>query len=48
MNVHHLDLVEYLAIAAEVTGLDEDGVIRIASRHLADSALHCWVGCWVS
>lgn len=46
MNVHYLDLVEYLAIAAEVTGLDEDGVSRIASLHLADSALHAPAAGW--
>ena len=46
MNVRDLDLVEYLAIAAEVTGLDKDGVSRIANLHLADSALHATAAGW--
>ena len=40
MTVGYLDLVDYLAIAAEVTGLDEASVIRITDIGLADSALH--------
>ena len=40
MTVEYLDLVDYLAIAAEVTGLDETSVIRITDIGLADSALH--------
>ena len=40
MTVEYLDLVDYLAIAAEVTGLDEATVARVAGLSLADSALH--------
>lgn len=40
MTVEYLDLSDYLAIAAEVTGLDLDTVIKVAILDLADSALH--------
>ena len=40
MSVEHLDLVDYLAIAAEVTGLDIIQLSRVAKLNLADSALH--------
>lgn len=40
MRVEYLDLADYLAIAAEVTGLDVDTVTKIAHLDLADSALH--------
>lgn len=40
MTVEYLDLVDYLAIAAEVTGLDEATVVRVVDIGLADSALH--------
>lgn len=40
MNVEYLDLADYLLIAAEVTGLDVDTVIKVADLDLADSALH--------
>lgn len=40
MTVEYLDLADYLAIAAEVTGLDVDTVIKVANLDLADSALH--------
>ena len=40
MSVRYLDLLDYVAIVAEVTGLDRDGVPRIAKLDLADSALH--------
>ncbi len=40
MTVEYVGLVDYLAIAAEVTGLDTDTVARVAKVHLADSALH--------
>lgn len=40
MNVEYVDLVDYLAIAAEVTGLGVDVVARVAKLDLADSALH--------
>jgi death on curing protein len=40
VTVDYLDLIDYLAIAAEVTGLDEQTVVRIVDIGLADSALH--------
>lgn len=40
MTVEYLDLTDYLAIAAEVTGLDEETVVRVTNIGLADSALH--------
>lgn len=38
MRVTYLDLVDYLAIAAEVTGLDVGLLSRVAQLNLADSA----------
>jgi death-on-curing protein len=46
VSVRYLDLVNYLAIAAEVTGLDEDSLSRVARLHLADSALHAPAAGW--
>ncbi len=40
MSVEYLDFVDYLAIAAEVTGLDNEAVMLVARLDLADSALH--------
>ena len=40
MTVRYLDLADYLAIAAEVTGLDAVTITKVANAHLADSALH--------
>ena len=40
MNVRYLDLVDYIAIAAEVTGLDVETLMHVAKLDLADSALH--------
>ena len=40
MIVEYLDLADYVAIAAEVTGLDMDTVMKVADLNLADSALH--------
>ncbi len=40
MSVTYVDLVDYVAIAAEVTGLDAETVLRVAKLDLADSALH--------
>lgn len=40
MSVRYVDLVDYVAIAAEVTGLDVETVMRVAKLDLADSALH--------
>lgn len=40
MTVEYLDLADYVAIAAEVTGLDAVTVMKVANLDLADSALH--------
>ena len=45
MTVEYLDLADYIAISAAVTGLDKT-VMKVAELDLADSALHapaCWV-----
>lgn len=40
MSVEYVDLVDYIAIAAEVTGLEIDTLMHVAKLDLADSALH--------
>lgn len=40
MTVEYLDLADYVAIAQEVTGLDQAIVSKVANLDLADSALH--------
>jgi death-on-curing protein len=40
VSVRYLDLIDYIAIAAEVTGLDIETVTKVAKLDLADSALH--------
>ena len=40
MTVEYLDLADYVAIAAEVTGLDAATIMKAANLNLADSALH--------
>ena len=40
VTVEYLDLADFVAIAAEVTGLDTATVMKLASLDLADSALH--------
>jgi death-on-curing protein len=40
VTVEYLDLADYLAIAAEVAGLDADTLLRVTKLGLADSALH--------
>jgi death on curing protein len=40
VSVEYLDLADYLAIAAEITGLDLSTVMNITNVDLADSALH--------
>ena len=40
MTVEYLDLADHVGIAAEITGLDEAIVVKIANLDLADSALH--------
>jgi len=48
VKVNYLDLTDYLAIAAEVTGLDLVTLSRVTNLDLADSALHApragWAG----
>lgn len=38
--IQYVELVDYLAIAAEVTGIDVDALTRVTKIDLADSALH--------
>jgi death-on-curing protein len=40
VRTEYLELADYLAIAAEITGLDEQTIIRVTKLDLADSALH--------
>jgi hypothetical protein len=40
VSIEYVDLVDYVAIAAEVTGLDTDTIIRLPNLPLAESALH--------
>ncbi|MGP8208803.1 MAG: hypothetical protein ACLQVK_22590 [Acidimicrobiales bacterium] len=46
MRVAYLDLADYLAIAAEVTGLEVNTLSRVTQLNLADSALHAPAGGW--
>lgn len=40
MTIEYLDLADYVAIAAAVTGLDVATLMKVTSLDLADSALH--------
>ena len=40
MSIEYVELVDYLAIAVEVTGLSVETTTRVAKLDLADSALH--------
>jgi death-on-curing protein len=40
VSVEYLDLADFIAISAAVTGLDEDTIVKVADLGLADSALH--------
>ncbi len=40
MSIEYLDLGDYLAIAADVTGMDVATILKVANIDLADSALH--------
>lgn len=40
MTIEYLDLADYVAISADVTGLDIETVMKVANLDLADSALH--------
>ena len=46
MRVAYLDLADYLAIAAEVTGLGVSTLSRVTQLNLADSALHAPAAGW--
>jgi death-on-curing protein len=46
VRVTYLDLVDYLAIAAEVTGLGVATLSRVTQLNLADSALHAPAAGW--
>jgi hypothetical protein len=39
VTVEYLDLADYIAISAAVTGLDVDTAMKVANLDLADSAL---------
>lgn len=40
MSVEYVELVDYLAVAAEVIGLSAETITRVAKIDLAESALH--------
>jgi death-on-curing protein len=40
VSIEYVDIVDYIAIAAEVSGLNVDTVIRLPNLPLAESALH--------
>jgi Fic/DOC family len=40
VSVRYVELADYLAIAAEITGLDTNTLIRVTKVDLAESALH--------
>ena len=40
MSTRYIQLVDYLAIAAEITGLETTTLTRVAKIDLAESALH--------
>jgi hypothetical protein len=40
VSIAYVELVDYLAIAVEVTGLSVETITRVANLDLADSALH--------
>jgi death-on-curing protein len=40
VSVRYVELADYLAIAAEITGLDTPTLIRVTKVDLAESALH--------
>lgn len=46
MSVEYLDLVDFLAVACEVTGLELATVTKMANLGLADSALHAPMACF--
>lgn len=40
MTIHEVDLVDYIAIVAEITGMDAATIAGLPNLSLADSALH--------
>lgn len=40
MSIRYVELADYLAIAAEITGLDTNTLIHVTKVDLAESALH--------
>jgi hypothetical protein len=40
VSIRHIELADYLAIAAEITGLDTNTLIHVTRVDLAESALH--------
>jgi death-on-curing protein len=40
VSIEYVDIVDYIAIATEVTGLDTETIIRLPNLALAESALH--------
>ncbi len=40
MSIRYVELADYLAIAAEITGLDTDTLVRVTKVDLAESGLH--------
>lgn len=40
MSLRYIELADYVAIAAAVTGLEVETVVKVANLGLADSALH--------
>lgn len=40
MTIHPVDLVDYVAIAAEITGMDARTIARLPNLPPAESALH--------
>jgi death on curing protein len=40
VSIRYVELVDYLAIAAEITGLDTNTLIHVTKVDLAESALH--------
>ncbi len=40
MSIRYVELTDYLAIAAEITGLDTNTLIQATKIDLAESALH--------
>jgi death-on-curing protein len=40
VSIRYVELADYLAIAAEITGLDTNTLIRVTKVDLAESALH--------